>query len=274
MLSIFQSLVLGFIQGVTEFLPVSSSGHLVVFPEVLGWQEQPLVFDTTLHLATALALIVYFRKDIYSITVSFFTDLFKKGLAFKKYSSDGEMGLKIIVGTIPVGIFGILFSDLIENSFRSLLWVSAFLIFGSGLMYLGEKKIKRKLIVKDEISVGKSFKVGLFQVLSLLPGVSRSGSTISGGMVYGLSREGAAKFSFLLSIPAVLAAGFSQLINSVDYFNMADFAPMVVGFLSSFFVGMLAIGFLLKFVKKNNLYPFIIYRLGLALFLIIVTIVK
>ena len=125
------------------------------------------------------------------------------------------------------------------------------------------------MIVKDEISVGKSFKVGIFQALALLPGISRSGSTISGGMFFGLSRKEAARFSFLLSIPAVLAAGVSQIISSLDYLNMAEIAPMMVGFFSSFLVGIIAINFMMKFVKNNKLYPFIFYRLGLAVFLII-----
>jgi undecaprenyl-diphosphatase len=273
-MSLLQALVLGAVQGLTEFLPVSSSGHLVIFPKVLGWKEHSLVFDTTLHLATALALIFYFRKDILDIIRSFLKDILKRGFSFKKYSSEGLMGWKIIIGTIPVGIFGLLFADTLESVFRDVSFVSLFLLVGSALMFLGEKKLNKRLLVKDEISISKSFKVGLFQVLSLLPGISRSGSTIAGGMFFGLSRKEAAKFSFLLSIPAVLAAGISQLISVFDYLNMADFAPMLVGFLSSFIVGLLAIGFLLKYVRKNNLYPFIIYRVGLTLFLLIVTLIK
>lgn len=270
---LFRSLILGILQGITEFLPVSSSAHLIVLPELFGWKESSLVFDTTLHLATALALIVFFWKDILSIIRSFFRDVFKYRNNFSHYSSDSLMGVKIIIGSIPVGIIGILFSDLIENSFRTILSVVIFLILGSGLMFVAEKRHKKRLIVKDDISLGKSFKVGLFQVLSLLPGVSRSGSTISGGMIFGLSRKEAARFSFLLSIPVVLFAGISQLVSSFDYFSMAEIAPLFVGFISSFVVGILAIKFVLKFVKNNKLYPFIYYRLGLALFLIILSII-
>ncbi len=269
-MSLFQALILGIVQGITEFLPISSSGHLIIFPEFFGWDEQPLVFDTTLHLATASALIVFFRKDIVSIISSFIKDFFKRGFGFRKYSSEGEMGIKIIVGTIPVGLVGFLAGDYIEEKIRNIVMVAVFLILGSVLMYLAEKRLKKRLIVKDDISISKSFKVGLFQVLSLLPGVSRSGSTISGGMIYGLSRKEAARFSFLLSIPAVAAAGFLQLISSFDYFNMADLAPMVVGFLSSFVAGILSIRFMLGFVKNYNLFPFIIYRVFLAIFLLIV----
>lgn len=271
-MSLLQALVLGITQGLTEFIPVSSSGHLIAISylfKFLGWKEQPLVFDTTLHLSTALALIICFWSDIVSIVRGFVKDLFSKHfLSFNKYSTNGILGLKIIVGSIPVGLIGFLFGDFIEG-YRGVIGVSFFLIFGGILMYVAEKSLKKRLLVKDEISITKSFKVGLFQVLSLLPGVSRSGSTISGGMIFGLSRKEATRFSFLLSIPTVLAAGVFKILSSIEYFNMADALPMFVGFLSSFLVGMFAIKFMIKFVKKNKLYPFIYYRLGLALLLLL-----
>ena len=127
-------------------------------------------------------------------------------------------------------------------------------------------------MVKDEISLGKSFKVGIFQALALLPGFSRSGATISGGMILGLSRKEAARFSFLLSIPVVLFAGISQLISSLDYLNMADFPPMAFGFIASFITGIFAIKFMLGFVREKRLHPFIYYRVALALFLIVLSI--
>ncbi len=271
-MSIIQALVLGIIQGLTEFIPVSSSGHLVAlstFSKSIGWQEQPLVFDTTLHLSTSLALIICFWSDLKDIISSFLKDVFSSHtFKFKKYSSNSILGLKVIVGSIPVGIFGIVFGDVLEN-YRNVIGVAVFLIFGSFLMFIGEKSIKKRLIVKDEISIWKSFKVGLIQVLSLFPGVSRSGSTISGGMIFGLSRKESTRFSFLLSIPVVLAAGVFKLYSSFDYLNAADAFPMFIGFLSSFVVGMSAIKFMLKFVRKNKLYPFIYYRLILAVFLLI-----
>jgi len=270
-MSIIQAIILGAVQGITEFLPISSSAHLIIFPKLFGWEEQKLVFDTTLHLATALALIICFWKDIVSIVKSFFKDVLKYKTNLTHYSSDSILGLKIIVGSIPVGLVGLIFGDLVENFFRSILSVAIFLLLGSLLMYIAEKKHKKRLIVKDEISLAKSFKVGLFQVLALLPGVSRSGATLSGGMIFGLSRKEATRFSFLLSIPVVLFAGVSQLISSFDYFNMADFAPMFFGFVSSFIVGIFAIRFMLKFVKDNKLYSFVFYRVGLAVFLIILS---
>ncbi len=272
-MSILQALFLGFIQGITEFLPISSSGHLVVLPKILGWEVQSLVFDTTLHLATATALIFCFWKDISDILKSLYKDFRKYKFSSKHYSSDSMLGLKVTFGSIPVGVLGLLLEDILENLFRGIFSVAIFLILGSLLMFVAEKKLKKRLIVKDDISLGKSLKVGFFQVLSLLPGVSRSGSTISGGMIYGLSRKEATRFSFLLSIPVVLVAGVYKLISSFNYINAADIPPMFFGFMASFVVGMFAIKFMLKFVKNNKLYPFILYRLLLAVFLIFLSLI-
>lgn len=266
---LIKALILGIVQGLTEFLPVSSSAHLIIFPKLLGWEEQSLSFDTTLHLGTLFALLVVFWKDIFSIINSFINDAKKHKTSTNHYSSESMLGLKIIIATIPVSLVGFFLGDFLENFFRNLWYVVLFLLIGTFIMFIAEKKFKKRMLVKDEISISKSFNVGLFQALALLPGISRSGSTISGGMIFGLSRKEATRFSFLLSIPAVFAAGISQLFSSFDYFNMADFAPMVVGFISSSLVGLFAIKFMLKFVRNNKLYPFIYYRLGLALFLII-----
>jgi len=269
--SILQAILLGIVQGITEFLPVSSSAHLIVFPKLFGWKEQELVFDTTLHLATALALIVCFWSEIVSIIKSLVKDISKYKGKIVHYSANSMMGLKVIVGSIPVGILGFFLGDFIERRFRGLIAVAIFLTLGSLLMLLAEKKYKKRLIIKDEISLKKSFRVGLFQTLSLLPGFSRSGSTISGGMIFGLSRKESVRFSFLLSIPAVLFAGISQAVSSFGYFNMANIMPIFLGFVSSFITGCFAIKFMLKFTRDNKLYPFIYYRLGLALFLVILS---
>jgi undecaprenyl-diphosphatase len=268
-MSIIQSVILGIAQGVTEFLPISSTAHLIIFPKLFGWEEQKLVFDTTLHLATALALVVHFWKDIVSIISSLFKDISKHGKKIKHYSSESIMGLKVVIGSIPAGVIGFLFGDFIEKIFRSVPSVIVFLLMGSFLMYLAEINHKKRFLVKDEISLAKSFKVGLFQSLALLPGFSRSGSTISGGMLLGLSRKEATRFSFLLSIPVVLFAGISKIFSSLDYFNMADFPPVAFGFIASFITGLFAIKFMLRFVREKRLHPFIYYRVALALFLIV-----
>ena len=265
----FQVLILGIVQGITEFLPISSSGHLIVLPKILGWQDQPLVFDTTMHLATALALVVCFWKDIIKLVKAFFEDVVSSHrFSLKEYSADGILALAILIGTIPVGLIGYIWGTKIESLTASLIWIAAALVFGSILMFLGEKKFEKQLIVKEEVSVKEGLGVGLFQVLSLMPGFSRSGATISGGMMFGLSRKDATRFSFLLSIPAVLSAGLFSLLKSYKMLFVSGTTTLLIGFVSAFLVGIVAIKFLMRFVKTNSLYPFIIYRLLLAAFLI------
>lgn len=253
-MTVFHAVVLGFIQGITEFLPVSSSGHLILLPEVLGWHLQSLAFDTTLHLGTAGALIVYFWRDLFEILKS------------KKY-----LGL-IIVGSIPAGFLGFFFGDMLENAFRSAFWVAAFLLAGSLIMFLAEMTYKKTWFKerKDqptELSYKDATVIGIFQSLALLSGISRSGATISGGMFSKLTRETAARFSFILSIPIVIGAGVFKIMDSYQELNFD--IVMLVGFLTSMLTGMLAIKYFLKFLKNNNLYPFIIYRILLACLVLI-----
>lgn len=264
-MTILQSIILGLVQGVAEFLPISSTGHLVLLSKIPGWSEQPLVFDTTLHLATALALIICFWKDIWIIASAFLQSFSLNKLSFKHYTKEAKLGLIIIVGSIPAGLIGVLFGDTIENAFRSVFAVSMFLILGSVLMFFAEKRSG----VSAQLDIKKGFIIGLFQSIALLPGVSRSGSTISGGMFLGLNREEATKISFLLSIPIVLSAGLFQLLKSYTELATVSFSVVFVGFFVSFLSGLFAIKFLLKFVKTHTLYPFIVYRIALALILLI-----
>ena len=264
-MDIFQALVLGIVQGFTEFLPISSSGHLVFFPQVFGWPEQPLVFDTTLHLATAAALVVYFWRDLVSVAKAFFRDIRSLGLRFKSYSSEGKMGVAIIVGSVPVAVLGLSFAGAFEFYFRGVLSVSVFLILGSGLMFLAER-FSRQL--GDRVDIKKGFIIGIFQSFALFPGISRSGATISGGMLLGLTREKAARFSFLLSVPATIGAGLYKLFFYYPELATFSLPAAAVGFAASFVSGLLAIGFLLRFVKKHSLYVFVIYRLVLAIVLL------
>jgi undecaprenyl-diphosphatase len=265
-MSILQSLVLGIVQGLTEFLPISSSGHLILIPHLFGWGAHSIAFDTTLHLGTVAALLVYFWEDLWGIVLSFQKDFFGKRLSFKKYSETSWLGLKILIGCIPAGILGILFSDVFEGVFRGVNYVVVFLILGSLLMLLAEL-LK---VEKGDLSLGKSFVVGIFQSLALFPGVSRSGATISGGMLMGMSREAAAKFSFLLSIPIVVIAGVFELVSSSQIFHTISVVDFLVGFFASFVSGMFAINFMLGFLKTHKLYIFIVYRLVLVLFLLII----
>lgn len=259
-MSLFQAVVLGLVQGLTEFLPVSSSAHLVIIPEVFGWEGHSLVFDTTLHLGTSLAVLIYFWNDLVLILKNI-----------------RDWWLKLFLGVLPAGLLGFFLTDFFEGYFRSTKYVILFLILGSVLMWLAERlsveKVKEEEIeehIIKRISSLKSLRIGLFQALALFPGFSRSGSTISGGMLSGLSRKKSARFSFLLSIPLVWAAGFYEF-TKVSFLAVSEdwIVPLIVGFLVSFLVGFFCIKLFMKFIAKSTLKPFIFYRIFLAVVLML-----
>lgn len=270
MLQIIQSTILGIVQGLTEFIPVSSSGHLLLIPKVLNWSEQSLAFDITLHLGTALALIVYFKNDFLKLIKSVLSDLLKYINAPKNnsvtISKDSKLAYAILLSTIPALSFGYLLNDPLENYFREIFWGVLFLVLGSILMFIAEVYYSNKNKKHNdiyEITFKNAFLIGLYQCLALFSGFSRSGSTISGGMLLGYTREVAAKFSFLMSLPVILSAGLYKLLTAdpSEFLNIST----LFGFLFSFLFGVIAINVLLKFLKSNNLYIFIAYRIVLAL---------
>lgn len=249
MMSIWQAVVLGVVQGLAEFLPISSSGHLILIPNFFNWPLQTLAFDTVLHLGTAGALLVYFWRDILVI------------LKNKKY-------LKLVlIGSLPAALLGFFLGDFIENAFRSAFSVSIFLLAGTLIIYLAEKTYKKvwhseRLEDAKALDYKKATLIGIFQSLALFSGISRSGATISGGMFSGLTREEAARFSFILSIPIVIGAGAFKVLES--YRELSFDLVLLAGFLTSMLTGALAIKYFLRFLKNNDLYPFIYYRLLLA----------
>ena len=256
-MNVFQAFLLGILQGLTEFLPVSSSGHLILLPSLLGWEVQSLAFDTVLHLGTALALIVYFWSDLLKIIKS------------KKFI------YLLTIGSLPAVVLGWFLGDFIELSLRSAFFVAVFLLAGTFIMWLAEKTYNNKwsderIKEPERLSPGKSFLIGVFQSAALLSGISRSGATISGGMFLGLTREAAARFSFILSIPIVIMAGALKIVDSREVLELD--MVIVAGFLSSFLAGLLAIKYMIIFLKNHRLYPFIIYRLALAALVIYIAI--
>lgn len=278
----YEALFLGLVQGLTEFLPVSSSGHLVLVPKILGWNSQPLAFDVVLHLGTTIALIFYFWQDLVKILRGFFSDLISYKFNFSKYGFDALIGWYILLGSVPALIFGVFLGSYIENTFRSILSVAIFLIAGSFLLLFAELFWSKKSHLSDEtdeksqssmksLSSKKAFVIGIFQSFALFPGISRSGATISGGIFSGLSRAQSARFSFLLSMPVIVGASLFKIIETFNTDLVAvGVLPLVIGFFSSLLVGLFAIDFLLKFLKSRSLYVFIVYRLALAFVLIFV----
>jgi undecaprenyl-diphosphatase len=258
-----QSVILGVVQGLTEFLPISSSGHLVVLPKLFGWQDQGVIFDIAMHVATLLAVLVYFRTDVAAIGKSLFSRA-----ATREVRSAKTLALHIGIATVPVLLTGIILSSFIETTGRQIISVASLMIF-VGIIFLVVEKFATPRKDLQKLTWYDSLSIGLAQAAALLPGVSRSGSTIIAGIYTGLKREAATRFSFLLAIPAiVLAGGYSVLKLLLERPELV-YSPLaiVAGFGAAFVSGLIAIAFMMAFVKKHRLNIFAYYRIlfGLAL---------
>ncbi len=246
-------------QGLTEFLPVSSSGHLVLVPYWLGWElpaEQAFIFDVLVQMGTLVAVFIYFWKDIVKITQSAIRCLLER----RPFDEpDARMAWYLLLATIPAGLFGLLFKDAVEAAFNSIRGTSIELLITAGLLILAER-VGRRDRSMAHVNWLDALVIGLFQVIAIFPGVSRSGSTIVGGMFRNLDRPAAARFSFLMSIPIMLAAGLLSAIDLVQLPGMGDFLPqIIVGFVTSAGVGYLSIRWLLGFLAKRPLFVFAVY---------------
>ncbi len=263
-MTLIQSLILGIIQGLTEFLPISSSGHLVLVPHLLGWQipeSQVFPFDVLVQLGTLTAVIIYFWKDLLVIIKGFLKALLDR----RPFSTtEAKMGWYLILATIPAVVAGVLIKDKVEAAFNSVTATALFLIGTALLLGMAELFNKPKKGYR-EINWLDSLIIGIFQILSLFPGVSRSGSTIAGGMFRKLDRASSARFSFLMSIPVMLGAGLVSFKDAIQMPDFSSFIPVIiVGFLAALLVGYLSIHWLLTFIKSKPLYIFSIYCILLA----------
>ena len=259
-MTVIQAVILGVLQGLTEFLPISSSGHLVILPFFLKWDlpgKEMFIFNVLVQIGTLVAVIFYFRKDLLNIIKDFFSQLLA-GTPFDTH--DSQMGWLLIVATIPAGLAGIFLQDIIEDAFSSPFLAGVMLLVTAIIMALAER-FSTKIGDTQDITFLDAVIMGIMQSLALFPGISRSGSTISGGLLRNLKREAAGKFSFLMSIPIMLAAGglsTYQMVTEVS--NLAEFLPlMAIGFLTAMIVGYLAIRWLLKFLVNHSLVYFSIY---------------
>ncbi len=263
-MTIFQALILGIIQGITEFLPVSSSAHLVLTPYLLGWrlpEEQVFPFDVLVQIGTLIAVIVYFRRDLWYII-----DAVLAGIKDRKPFADplARLGWYILLATIPAGVIGLLIKDTVEAAFNSPR-VTAYFLLGTALLLVLAELIGKRSRDLADLTWKDALWIGFFQALSLFPGISRSGATISGGMLRHIDRKSAGRFSFLMMIPVMLAAGFLSLFDLFEVPNLSSFlAPMLTGFIASALVGYLAIHWLLQFIARRPLYVFAAYVVALA----------
>jgi undecaprenyl-diphosphatase len=266
--SIIEAIVLGIVQGLTEFLPISSTGHLRIVPAFLGWDDPGAAFTAVTQLGTMAAVLLYFRDDLWRIVRSFLRSL-KKG---ESRDQDARLGWYILLGTIPIGIFGLAFKDQIETGARDLYVIATALIV-LGLVLLVAEKVGTRERDMDTITPRDGLVVGLAQAMALVPGVSRSGATITAGLFLGLDRAAAARFSFLLSIPAVVLSGLFEMRKFVgEGGDDTGAGALIVATFLAFVVGYASIAFLLRFLVNHSTYVFVGYRVVLgATVLVLVT---
>lgn len=263
-MSLLEAVVLGIVQGITEFLPISSTAHLRIAPALLGWKDPGAAYSAVIQLGTVLAVILYFWRDILKLAAAW-----GRGIAKKKPMEevDSRLAWFVIVGTLPAGVMGLLLKKFIEGQLRSLYVISGSLIALAILLFIAEKIASHRRTLAD-MTMRDGIIVGLFQVMALVPGSSRSGSTITGGLFLGLRREDAARFSFLLSIPITTAAGVFELKSLLEATDKPQVAALVVGTVVSFLTGLGAIAGLLRFLRTRTNMTFIVYRIALGLLLL------
>ncbi len=263
-MSTLEAIVLGLVQGLTEFLPISSTGHILFVPALAGWPDPGAAFSAVIQLGTMAAVLVYFRTDLWRMAVAFVKSFVGDRPLWRSDDSDARIGWYIVLGTIPISIIGIVFADQIENDVRSLSLVAVVMILFSFVLMAADLKGAQDRDVK-QLTLRDGIIIGLFQALALIPGVSRSGATISGGLFLGLDRESATRYSFLLSVPAVVLSALFELRKIGDGAGASvDVAPTIIATVLAFISGYLAIAFLLRFVRTHNFAVFVVYRVAVG----------
>jgi undecaprenyl-diphosphatase len=273
-MTIIQSIILGIVQGLTEFLPISSSAHLVLVPYWLGWTfptEQIFVYNVLVQMGTILAVIIYFWRDLVNIISAVIRGL----IARKPFEDpDSRLGWMVVLATIPAGLAGLLIKDLVESAFNSPM-ATAILLLGTSAFLIIAEIFGKRISTLKEMTWLDAIVVGLFQAVSIFPGISRSGSTITGGMLRKLDRPSAARFSFLMSIPIMIAAGGVGVKDMLSIPNLASFLPvMSIGIITAAIVGFLSIKWLLGYIRKHSFFGFAYYCIGICLLTFIVFIFR
>jgi undecaprenyl-diphosphatase len=261
----FRAVVLGVIQGLTEFLPISSSAHLAIFPRFFGWDDPGASFTAVIQIGTELAVLIYFWRDIVTIASGWLRGLVS---ADARTALEWRMGWFVIIGSVPIVILGLLFQDTIKHEFRRVALIAVALIVFGLVLGLAER-VGRKTRAIEELTLRHAVLFGLAQACALFPGVSRSGGTISMGLFLGYERRAATRYAFLLAIPAVLGAGIFNLKDIPGGENAYGTGPTIVATVVSFIVGLAIIHWLLEYVSKKSYAPFVIYRVALGVLVLV-----
>ena len=262
-----EAVVLGLVQGLTEFLPISSSAHLRVVGEAFGWGDPGAAFTAITQIGTEAAVLLYFRRDIARIVTAWLRSLGRRG---ERLDPDARMGWLIIVGSIPIVVLGLLFQDSIETTFRDLRIVATALVLFSLVLFWADRVGAKKREL-DRLTVGHGVAFGFAQAMALVPGVSRSGGTITMGLFLGYSRAAAARYSSLLAVPPVLGSGFFQAYESLTggvADDPVDWGPTVLATVIAFGVGLTVIAWLLRYLDRGSFTPFVVYRIVVGLLIL------
>ena len=260
-MDLFQAILYGILQGLTEFLPISSSGHLFLLPTLFHWQDAGSGFTAVIQLGTLAAVLIYFREDLGRLIVAWFKSLTNAEI---RKTQDAKLGWGVFWGTLPIMVLGFLLKDQIDTTFRNAFIVGTTLIVFGILMGVAEKLGTQKRDIK-EMETKDGLIIGLWQCLALVPGSSRSGSTITGGLFGGMTREAAARFSFLLSVPSIFISGVYKLYSERHSLLESGKTETIVATVVSFIVGYAAIAFLMKFLQTKSTMVFVYYRIALGL---------
>jgi len=265
-MTLFEAIVLGIVQGLTEFLPISSSAHLRITAAAAGWSDPGAAFTAVSQIGTELAVVIYFRHDIRAIASAWLRSLRD---ASYRGTPEARMGWLVILGSVPIAVLGLLFESQIDSSLRDLRITAAMLIvFGILLGIADRVGAKRRTL--DQLTVGHGIAYGFAQALALIPGVSRSGGTITAGLLLGYRREAAARYAFLLAVPAVFASGFYKLTD-IGGASTPPWLPTLVASVVAFGVGFMVLAWLMRYITTGSFLPFVVYRLvlGVALLLLV-----
>ncbi|MBB2937088.1 undecaprenyl-diphosphatase [Amycolatopsis bartoniae] len=261
-----EAIVLGLVQGLTEFLPISSSAHLRITAALAGWADPGAAFTAVIQIGTEVAVILYFGRKIGRILRAWFYSIFRREW---RADPDARMGWLVIIGSIPIVVLGLLFQDSIHSTFRDLR-ITATVLIVFGVVLAVADRVGRQYRTLDHLTVPHGLGFGIAQALALVPGVSRSGGTVTGGLLLGYTRAEATEYSFLLAVPAVLGSGFYE-VSKIGEGSGPEWGPTILATLVSFGVGYLVISWLMRFIKTRSYLPFVIYRvaLGIVLFVLI-----